>query len=105
MSRGLKKYPAPLSHPGCSQWKAYSTQDFPHTPLIWVRRSCFPQNSDRSLFLFPYRHCKFNISFAATAKLALVCSVAKVSLRIETQQNFLYSIIPALVHDERYAMP
>src|SRR5947209_5303311 len=26
------------------------TQDFPHTPLIWVHRSCFPQDNDRSLF-------------------------------------------------------
>src|SRR5947209_15134611 len=92
MSRGLKKYPVPLSHPGCLQWKVYSTQDFPHTPLIWVRRSCFPQNSDRSLFLFTYRHfCKFKISFAAEAKLALVCSMAKPILRFRSAKNFLSS--------------
>src|SRR5437660_3193240 len=53
MSYGLQNYPAPLSHPVCLQWTALCTQDFPHTPLIWVHRSCSPQNSDRSLFMFP----------------------------------------------------
>ena len=32
--------------------------------------------------------CKFNLSFAAAAKLPLVCSKAKLTLRLGTPQNF-----------------
>src|SRR5713101_4541710 len=52
MSYGVYTHPAPLSQPGCSRQEVFCTQDFPHTPLIWVHRSCFPQDSDRSLFCF-----------------------------------------------------
>ncbi len=56
------------------------TQDFPHTPLFWVCRSCFPPGLRPVSFCFP-SSCKFNISFANMAKYPLVCSEAKLMLR------------------------
>ena len=51
----------------------------PHTPYLGIP-VVFPPGQ-RPVSFFVLAKCRFNISFAAAAKLALVCSAAKLSLR------------------------
>ena len=73
--------PGGIMHPGLP----------PHTPYLGTPVVFPPGQRPVSFFMRPFCKCKFNISFAAAAKLALVCSAAKLSLRLQKSKTSLAS--------------